>query len=116
MNVLLEYLIVFVALWVCFYFIIIVPKLKKKKEKKPTELYYLKKIYKINIKDINYKQFVYIYNTINTFIITTIYIIVVYLIDNFILKIIVGCVLLILLFVICYGLLARYYIWKEGRK
>ena len=33
MNVLLEYLIVFVALWVCFYFIIIVPKLKKKKEK-----------------------------------------------------------------------------------
>ncbi len=81
----------------------------------PTELLYLKKIYQINEKRINYKRFVYIYNIINSFIISTIYIIIVYLLHGWIFKVVVGTILLILMLIICYGLLGRYYLKKEGR-
>ena len=122
MDVFFEYLIIFIVLWVFHYILVIRPKLNNKNSKKGkknnniTELMYLKKFYKINIQNIDYKSFVYIYNTINVFIITTVYIIVIYLVKNFVLKIVVGGVLLILLLIICYGLLARYYLWKEGKK
>lgn len=115
MRVLLEYLGVFAILWVFNYFSIIKPKLKNKKGNKPTELEYLKKIYKIKIKNIDYKNFVYVYNTINAFIIATVYIIVVYLVSNWILKVVIGFVLLVLMLIICYGILGRYYLKKEGR-
>ena len=115
MRVLLEYLGVFAILWVFNYFSIIKPRLKSKKGNKPTELEYLKKIYKIRIKNIDYKKFIYVYNTINAFIIATVYIIVVYLVSNWILKVVIGFVLLVLMLIICYGILGRYYLKKEGR-
>ena len=116
MSIVLEYLIVFALIWVMNYFIFIKGRLKYNKKEVPTELLYLKKIYKINLKKINYKNFVYTYTTINTFIITTIYIILIYLLNSWILRIIIGIILLILLMIICYGLLARYYLKKEGNK
>ena len=36
--------------------------------------------------------------------------------ENWVLRIIFGIVLLILMTIICYGLLGRYYLWKEGRE
>ena len=115
MRIVLEYLGVFAILWVFNYYSVIKPKLKNKKGSRPVELEYLKKIYKIKIKNIDYKRFVYVYNTINAFIIATVYIIVVYLVSNWVLKIVIGLVLLVLLLIICYGILGRYYLRKEGR-
>lgn len=98
------------------YFIFIKNKLKYNKKNTPTELLYLKKIYNIDIKKINYKNFVYTYTLINSFIISTLYIVLMYLLDNWILRIIIGIILLILMIIICYGFLGRYYLKKEGRK
>lgn len=116
MSILFEYILVFIFVYVMNYFMIIKKNKKHKKNRIPPELSYLKKIYNINIKKINYKKFVYTYSIINTFIITTIYIIIVYLIESWIFKIIIGIVLLILMTIICYGILGRYYLWKEGKK
>ena len=115
-TAIIEYIVVLVFMFILNYFLFIRKKTKLNKKKVPIELNYLISIYKINAKKINYKQFVWIYNTINAFIIATIYIIIVYLLDNLILQIIIGMILLILLIIICYGLLGRYYQKKEGIK
>lgn len=115
-NVVIEYIVVFLIVYMINYFMLVRNKLKYKKDKVPAELLYLKKIYGIKINKINYKNFVYTYAIVNTFIITTIYIILIYLMESWVLRIIFGIVLLILMTIICYGLLGRYYLWKEGRE
>ena len=112
--IILEYILTLIIVFIINYIFFVKGKLKYNKKKIPTELLYLQKIYKVNIKKINYKNFVYTYTIINSFIITTIYIILMYLLNNWLLRIIIGLILLILLIIICYGLLARYYLKKEG--
>lgn len=114
-KIICEYIIIFIAIYTVNYFIFIKNKTKYKKENIPPELVYLKKIYNINLKKINYKQFLYINAIINTFIITTIYIIIIYLLSSIITRIIFGIILLILMIIICYGILGRYYIWKQSK-
>ncbi len=116
MNPILEYFIVFVILFVIQYFLFIRKKQKYNKKKIPQELNYLKRLYRLDLKKIHYKTFVWIYSLVNTFIVSTTYIIVVRLVEGFVFQVIVGIILLILLIIICYGLLGRYYIWKEGKK
>jgi purine-cytosine permease-like protein len=116
MNPLLEYLIVFLIVFIINYFLFIRKKQKYNKNKIPQELFYLKSLYNINIKKINYKKFVWAYSFINTFIISTTYIIVVRLVNGIVWQMIIGIILLILLIIICYGLLGRYYKQKEGKK
>lgn len=115
-NIFLEYLVVFGIVWLINYFLFVRGNTKYNKKNVPTELLYLKKIYQINIKKINYKNFVYIYTFINSFIMSFIYIVLMYLLDNWILRVVIGVVLLLLMIIICYGLLGRYYLWKEGKK
>ena len=115
MNIILEYIIVFILIYIRNYFMNIKNKTTYKKNKIPTELLYLKKIYNININKDNYKQLVYAYCLTNTFIISTIYIILMYLVEGWVLRVIIGIILLILMIIICYGLLGRYYSKKEGR-
>ena len=112
---LLEYVIVFVVIYLFYYFLSIKNNLKYNKDKMPVELLYLKKIYKVSVNKENYSSFVKASAVINSFIISTIYIILIYLVKGWILRIILGIILLILLIIICYGVLARYYLWKEGR-
>ena len=81
----------------------------------PLELIYLSGIYGIDPKKINFRRFQFVYSFINSFIITTTYLLVIYLIKPMILKVIIGIVLLILLIIICYGLLGRYYLYKEEK-
>ena len=115
MKIIGEYVLVFIFIYIVNYFMLVRNNTKYKKNKVPSELIYLKKVYNINIKKINYKRFVYVNAFLNTFIISTIYIIVIYLLSSLVLRIIVGVVLLILLIIICYGLLGRYYLWKESQ-
>ena len=79
----------------------------------PLELVYLTGIYGIDPKNINKKVFRFVYSVINSFVISTTYIISVYLVKNVILKVCIAVVVLILLIIACYGLLGRYYIYKE---
>lgn len=114
-NMLVEYLIVFVLIFIVNYIFFVRKNTRYNKNKVPLELLYLVRLYNLDIKKIKYKKFVYIYSFINTFIISTVYIVINYLVSNLILKIIIGIVLLILFIIVCYGLLARYYMKKEGK-
>lgn len=115
MTILLEYIIVFIG-------VLIINSLIASYNKKHTkgilthELLYLKKIYHIDIKKIDKSKFTKTITLINTFIITTIYIILMYLLKGWLLRIIVGLILLVLMIIICYGLLGRYYLKKEGER
>ena len=115
-NVIVEYAIVFLTLFVVHYIFFIRKNKNYDKNKVPLELIYLVKLYNLNIKKINYKSFLWIYSLFNTFIMTTVYILITYLLEKLILQIIIGVILLILFIIICYGLLGRYYMKKEGRK
>lgn len=115
MNIFIEYIIVFILIYTFYHFFIIRHNQEYNKKQLPVEILYLKKIYKVNITKDIYKSFLYISAIINTFIITTIYIILIYLLNNWITRILIGVVLLILMIIICYGILARYYLKKEGR-
>lgn len=127
MNIILEYVIVFISVYLINYFMNAKNFLVKDKNKKNNrknrnddnkrpmaEVSYLKKIYGVNIDKLDYNKVIRICIFVNTFIITTIYIILIYLVPNLVLKLIIGLVLLILMTIICYGLLGRYFLWKEG--
>ena len=113
MNILLEYIIVFIFVYVLCYIALFINK-KKYKNRRTPDMFYLQKIYNIKINDTVYKKYIYFFALINTFIIDTTYILIVYLLNNLILRIVLGIIILILLTIICYGLFARYYLWKEG--
>ena len=114
MGIFLEYIIVFTLVSIFYYITIRLHYKKYDKNKLPVELIYLKKIYQISVNKENYKSYINILPLVNSFIITTIYITLMYLLNSWILRILIGVVLLILLLIICYGLLGRYYLKKEG--
>lgn len=115
MRYLVEYLLVFMLIFLFHFWFIIRKNKKYDKNKIPVELMYLKKRYNLSLKNITYSNFVWIYSLIDTFIIATVYIIVMYLVKGFVWQIIIGSVLLILLIIICYGLLAKCYLKREGK-
>jgi len=115
LNILLEYVLVFFLVFIVFHFVFGNNKKKSGKKRVTTELLYLKKIYGVDLKKEHHKKFFLICSLVNTFIISTIYIILIYLLENWILRVVLGIVLLILLIVICYGILGRYYQKKVGK-
>ena len=115
LNIFLEYIIVFIGVYCLNYFVSVQGQKLEKKKKKMTEALYLKKFYGVVISKKDYSKFLVICSLINTFIISTIYIIIMYLVSGIIFKVIIGVILLVLMIIICYGLLAKYYLWKEGK-
>ena len=108
-QIIIEALIVFIIVYIANYFLLVRKNTKYDSKKVPVEVLYLARVYRINIKKINYKHLVMSYSLLNTFIITTVYMIVVYLVKGVFLQIVIGFVLLILLIIIGYGILGRYY-------
>jgi len=111
----MEAVVVFVAVFLLNYFLFVRKNKKLNKDEMPLELIYLSGIYGIDPKRIKFRRFQYVYSLINSFIITTTYLLVIYLIKPMILKVVIGIILLILLIIICYGLLGRYYIYQENK-
>lgn len=114
-QIMIETFIIFVAVFLFNYFVFVRKNKKLKKEEMPLELVYLSHIYGINPKKIHYRRFQYTYSFINSFIITTTYLIVIYLIKTMIMKVIIGIVILVLLIILCYGLLGRYYLYQQDK-
>ena len=112
--IIIETVIIFISIFLLNYFLFVRKNKKLKKDEMPLELIYLSGIYGIDPKKINFRRFQYTYSLINSFIITTTYILVIYLVKSMILKIILGVIIMILLIIICYGLLAKYYLYKEN--
>ena len=116
LQILIEIIIVFTLVFLLNYFLFVRKNKKLKKYERPLELIYLSGIYGIDPKKINFRRFQYAYSLINSFIITTTYMLVIYLVKHMILKVIIGIAILVLLIIICYGLLGRYYIYKEDKE
>ena len=112
-QLLIETLIIYIAIFLFNYFVFVRKNKKLKKGDMPLELIYLANIYALDVKLINFRRFQYTYSFINAFIITATYLAVTYLIKTMIMKVIIGIVLLILLIIVCYGVLGRYYLYKE---
>ena len=112
-KIIIEICIVYTLVFGLNYFLFVRKNKKLNKNEMPLELIYLCGIYGINPKKINFRRFQYAYSFINAFIITTTYILVIYLVKLMIFKVIIGIVILILLIIICYGLLGRYYLYRE---
>ena len=104
---------VFIFIFLFNYFLFVRKNKKLKSDEPPLELIYLSSIYGIDAQKIHFRRFQYTYSLINAFIITTTYILITYLIKSMLIKVILGIVILILLIIICYGLLGRYYLYKE---
>ena len=115
-QITLETLIIFVLVFLFNYFVFVRKNKKLKKDEMPLELIYLSHIYEIDPKKLNYRKFQYTYSLINSFIITSTYLAVIYLIKTMIMKVIIGIVLLILLIIVCYGLLGRYYLYQQEKQ
>ena len=115
-QLLVETLIIFIGVFLFNYIVFVRKNKKMKKDEMPLELIYLSGIYGIDSTKIKFRVFQYTYCFINSFIITTTYLLVTYLIKLMILKVILGIVILVLLIIICYGLLGRYYQYKEWRE
>lgn len=114
-QMLIEASIVFIFVFLLNYFLFVRKTKKLKKDDMPLELIYLSSIYGIDPKKIKFRRFQYTYSFLNSFIITTTYLIVIYFIKNMLLRIVIGIVLLVLLIIICYGLLGRYYLYREKK-
>ncbi len=115
-QLLIETIIIFIAIFLLNYFLFVRKNKKLNKDEMPLELIYLSGIYGIDPKKIKFRRFQYTYSIINSFIITATYLIVIYLIKTMIMKVVVGIVVLVLLIIICYGLLGRYYLYKEEKQ
>ncbi len=115
-QIFLEMVIVYTLVFLFNYFLFVRKNKKLKKDEMPLELIYLSGIYGIDPKKIDFRKFQYAYSLINAFIITTTYMLVIYLLKTMLMRVIMGIVLLILLIIICYGLLGRYYLYKEEKK
>lgn len=113
LNIMLEYIISYALVFLLYYLLFVRKKTKYNKNKVPIEYYYVISLYGLKEKDINYKKFMYMTLFVNTFIIVTTYIIVFKLLNNWIWMFICGLVIIILLIVICYGIIGRYYQKKQ---
>lgn len=113
LNIMLEYIISYALVFLLYYLLFVRKKTKYNKNKVPVEYYYVISLYGLKEKDIDYKKFMYMTLFVNTFIIVTTYIIVFKLLDNWIWMVICGIVIIILLIVICYGIIGRYYQKKQ---
>lgn len=108
-SFIIEYIIAYIAVFILNYLIFVRKKTTYNKNKVPVEYYYLVSLYKLDEKKIDYKKFIYQTAFINTFIIVTTYMIINRLLNKWIWQLIVGIAIIILLIIICYGILGRYY-------
>ena len=109
LNIFLEFIIVYVLIFILNYLFFVRKKTKYNKDKVPIEFFYLVSLYKLDQTKINYKQFIYVTAFFNTFIVAFTYIVIYRLLDKWIWQLLFGIVIIILLIIICYGLLGKYY-------
>ena len=105
LKILLEFLIVYIGVFILYWLIFVRKKTKYNPNKVPVEFYYLVSLYRLDQSKINYKKFIYA----TDFIIDTTYIIISKLLDKWMWQLIVGIFIIILLIIILYGLMGRYY-------
>lgn len=115
LYLLIEFILAYILIFIFNYLLFVRKKTKYNKNKVPVEYYYLVSLYKLDEKKIDYKKFIYTSAFINTFIVSVTYIVVYRLLHKWVWQLLFGIILIVLLIIITYGLLGRYY-QKKGCK
>ena len=112
---LIFWLICFVVVYLLYFLLVVNNKKKLKKYHDSTEIKFLKNKFKIDIEKIGIKKLANIMALVNAFIISTT-ILIIEIINNLILKMIVGFIILIPFILITYTLVGRTLVKKYGQK
>lgn len=105
------YLISFAIIYLFYLLTVILQKEKIEKFKKSNQIMFFVKRYNLDLNKINMTKFMNIIALTNAFIISTAFI-ATYLVDNLVLQLLIGFLILIPLLVITYNLIGKYYIKK----
>lgn len=114
MNYLYTFIICFLIIYLTYFLIVVNRKKGIDKFKKGRQVEFFKQAYKLDFREIDIKKFANSLALVNAFIMSFT-ITVIEFIDNFVLKLFAGFILLIPLMVIMYKILGNSYKKKEGR-
>ncbi len=114
-KVLIEFVIAFVIIYVIYYSLII-RKCKKNKKMVPAEVNLILTFYKIDLKKVDVYQIVKVVSIVTTFILSIIITLISAFFDNTIILLIFGTLLSIVVAIICYRFIGRYYEKKSNEK
>lgn len=106
-------LIVFAVLYLFYFLTVIIKKAKLDKFMEGTEVSYLKKRYKLSLKNVKPKVLANIIAITNSLIISMTLLVVV-LIDNYILKLFVAFIILVPTIILCYHIIGTWLKKREG--
>ena len=114
-KVLIEFIITFIIVYLFYYFIVI-KKCKKEKQLVPPEVNLIIMFNHIDIKKINVYQMVKVVSFVSTFIISIIITLIWQFFDNTLIPLLFGSALSIVVAIICYRIIGRYYKKKSLNK
>lgn len=114
-KVLIEFILTFIIIYVLYYSLII-RKCKKNKKMVPAEVNLILAFYKIDLKKIDIYQMVKVVSVVTTFILSIIITSISVFFDNTIILLIFGTLFSILVAIICYRFIGRYYEKKSNGK
>ena len=114
-KVLIEFIITFVIVYLIYFFLVI-KKCRKDKKVVPTEVNLILSFYKIDIKKINVNQMVNVVSIVTTFIISIIITSISIFFDNTLILLIFGTLISVVVAIICYGIIGRYYERQSNKK
>lgn len=107
MEYLIYFLIAFVIVYLFYFITVILQKKKYDKFKKSNQVMYFVNRYKLNVKKIDIKKFIHIISLTNSFIIALSFTVVIK-INNFLIMLLVGLVVLIPLMLLLYHFIGKY--------
>lgn len=113
-KVLIEFVITFIIIYVIYY-LLVVKKCRKNKKVVPAEVNLILAFYKIDLKKVNIYQMVKVVSLVTTFIMSTIITIISVFFESTIILLIFGTLLSILVAIICYRIIGRYYEKKSNK-
>ncbi|MEG2322019.1 MAG: hypothetical protein RSB71_00820 [Bacilli bacterium] len=114
MKYLVFFLIGFVIVYLFYLFTVILQTKRMSKFKKSNQVIFFVKKYGLDVDKLNMKKFTNLLGLTNSFIVATAFTATL-LVDNFILGMVVGLIVLVPLMLFCYYLLGNYF-KKEGKK
>ncbi len=114
-KVLIEYIITFIIIYLTYYFVVI-KKCKKNKKIVPTEVNLILYFYEIDIKKINLYQMIKVVSLVTSIILATIITVISIFFDSTIILLIFCTLISILIAIICYRIIGKYYEKKSNEK
>lgn len=111
MEYIIYFILTFIFCYIVSYFLLVKKRDKYDKKKVPVEVQYMVNRYKLDMKNINYRKFLKSISLVGSFDMA-LAVIIIYNVNNIILQLIIGFIVLIPLILISFRLLANYYIKK----